>query len=264
MIQLPPNACNSHCHVVGPRDVYPVDPNHPMVPPDSPAEALFALQRELGLARVVIVQSLAHAFDHAAAADAIAAYGDGARGVALLTPDATANDLAELSAQGFVAARVHLVSHIPGHASPERLAALGRLCADAGWHIEVHAHGPELAPVLPVLETLPCRAVIDHMAYPKPDLHDDVLRAMDLAHVFAKISCIERVNAEDLSIGQAQALKLVERFPDKLVWGNDWPHIGLGPVDDRALVAALGAYPTDALRHILVDTPTKLYFEGQG
>lgn len=259
-VALPADACNSHCHVVGPRATYAVDESHPMLPPDSPAEALFALQDRLGFSRVVIVQSLAHAFDHSAATDAIRAYGPGARGVALIPPEGGAAEIAQRHAEGYVALRVHVADHIPNHVGPERLAELGALCADVGWHIQIHGHGADMTALLPVLKTLPCRAVIDHMAYPKIALHPDFLRAMDLPHVYAKISCIERVDPTDLNKGATLARDLIARHPTKLVWGNDWPHIGLGPTDDTALVAALATYPPDALHPILVDTPTALYF----
>ncbi|MBL1421434.1 MAG: amidohydrolase family protein [Alphaproteobacteria bacterium] len=256
-------ACNSHCHVVGPRARYRVDENHPAIPPDSPAEALFALQKQLGFDRVVIVQSLAHGLDHSAAADAIAAYGSMARGIALLSSQANANEIADRSIEGFVGMRAHVPKMIPNAVGPERLAELGSLCADAGWHIELHLHGPELAEMLPVMARLPCNVVIDHMAYPNPLMHDDLFHAFDLANVFCKISCIERVCETDLTIGTAHAKNLIARAAEKIIWGNDWPHINVTQVDDVALVNILATIPSAARELILVDTPDRLYFHGK-
>lgn len=258
----PPGSVNAHCHVVGPRVDYPVDESHPMLPADSPASALFSLQDALGLDRVVIVQSLAHGFDHSAVTDAIAMRAETTRGIAMLRQDDSKDRIADLSSRGYVGARLHVVSHIPDAAKPEDLERVGHLCADAGWHVQLHVHGNELGAIASVLATMPCPVVIDHMAYPAPDLHADFLRAMDLPHVFAKISCPERVNKDDLRVGAVCARHLIERHADKLVWGNDWPHIGLDGVDDFALLDLLADYPADHLDTILIDTPDSLYFKG--
>jgi 2-pyrone-4,6-dicarboxylate lactonase len=57
---------------------------------------------------------------------------------------------------------------------------------------------------------------------------------------------------------------LVERMPDRLVWGSDWPFLGLTG-DARPTIAALLALfalwtPDAAVRRcILVDNPARLY-----
>ncbi|WP_176086128.1 amidohydrolase family protein [Martelella sp. HB161492] len=257
----PPGACNCHCHVVGPRARYPVDPAHPAVPPDAPAEALAALQKRLGLDRVVIVQSLAHGCDNTVTADAIASFGQNARGIALVTADTDQYEIATLARRGFVGIRAHIAGHIPNAAGPEQLLGLSRLCADAGWHIELHLHGAELEALLPVIARLDCPAVIDHMAYPAPELSGSVLRALDLPRVYCKISGIERVDEDDLTIGARSVIRLIDHAADRLVWGNDWPHINVRRVDDLALVDMLATYPAEARQLILVDTPDRLYFQ---
>ncbi|MBS0343732.1 MAG: amidohydrolase, partial [Proteobacteria bacterium] len=67
---LPPNACNAHCHVFGPRERFPYAPDASFVPQhDAPKEDLFALNDRLGLKRCVVVQSACHGFDNRAAED---------------------------------------------------------------------------------------------------------------------------------------------------------------------------------------------------
>lgn len=60
------------------------------------------------------------------------------------------------------------------------------------------------------------------------------------------------------------ARKLVESFPDRVLWGTDWPHpnIKAHMPDDGALVDLLPLMaPTDDLmRALLVDNPTRLYW----
>jgi predicted TIM-barrel fold metal-dependent hydrolase len=60
------------------------------------------------------------------------------------------------------------------------------------------------------------------------------------------------------------ARKLVEAFPERLVWGSDWPHTLLWDVpmpDDGDLIDLIGEWiPDEATRRrILVDNPVALY-----
>ncbi|HEY6381639.1 MAG TPA: amidohydrolase family protein, partial [Pseudolabrys sp.] len=59
------------------------------------------------------------------------------------------------------------------------------------------------------------------------------------------------------------AKTLVEKFPDRVIWGTDWPHPNHpGPVpDDGVLVDILTEIaPSDAARQaILVDNPQRFY-----
>ena len=59
------------------------------------------------------------------------------------------------------------------------------------------------------------------------------------------------------------ARKLVTEFPDRVVWGTDWPHPHhTGPVPDEGQLVDLIAEmaPTDELRRkLMVDNPRRLY-----
>jgi 2-pyrone-4,6-dicarboxylate lactonase len=60
------------------------------------------------------------------------------------------------------------------------------------------------------------------------------------------------------------ARHLVEQFPERVLWGTDWPHPNLKDhmPDDGLLVDFIPAIaPTSALQHqLLVDNPTRLYW----
>lgn len=60
------------------------------------------------------------------------------------------------------------------------------------------------------------------------------------------------------------ARTLVERFPDRVLWGTDWPHPNLKAhmPDDGALVDLLARIAPDErlLKALLVDNPTRLYW----
>ena len=63
------------------------------------------------------------------------------------------------------------------------------------------------------------------------------------------------------------ARRLVETFPDRVLWGTDWPHPNLKDhmPDDGLLVDVIPHIaPTPALRQaLLVDNPMRLYWDGR-
>ena len=58
--------------------------------------------------------------------------------------------------------------------------------------------------------------------------------------------------------------RLVETFPDRVIWGTDWPHPNLKShmPDDAWLVDMIPRIaPTDALQQkLLVDNPMRIYW----
>ncbi|MGH8151673.1 MAG: amidohydrolase family protein, partial [Rhodanobacteraceae bacterium] len=60
------------------------------------------------------------------------------------------------------------------------------------------------------------------------------------------------------------ARRLIETFPDRVLWGTDWPHPNLKAhmPDDGLLVDYISKIaPTPALqRKLLVDNPNRLYW----
>ena len=80
--QLPPGACDAHCHIFGPGDRYPYAPGRSYTPPDAPLEMFAALQAKLGIDRAVIVNASCHGSDNRPVTDAIAQSGGRYRGIA--------------------------------------------------------------------------------------------------------------------------------------------------------------------------------------
>ena len=68
-----------------------------------------------------------------------------------------------------------------------------------------------------------------------------------------------RVGAEDGAVGD-----LVERFPDRVMWGTDWPHPNMKKEapDDGLLVDYVPkiAATAELQRKLLVDNPMRLYW----
>jgi 2-pyrone-4,6-dicarboxylate lactonase len=86
-------------------------------------------------------------------------------------------------------------------------------------------------------------------------------------NVWSKVSCPERLSRSgpptyDDVVPFARTL--VERFPDRVLWGTDWPHPNMTShmPDDGLLVDIIPRIaPTEDLRRkLLVDNPLRLYW----
>jgi 2-pyrone-4,6-dicarboxylate lactonase len=270
-LQLPPGACDAHCHVFGPADRFPYAPDRGFTPADATREQLFALHRRLGIDRCVMVQSAVHGLDNAVIEDAIAAGGGRYLGVALAPVEVADAELARLAAAGFRGVRFNFMRHLPS-AAPDRMLALTRRLAPLGMHLQVHFESALVHALGPVLAQSAVPVVIDHFgrvdAAAGPD-HEDfrALAALLRNPLFrVKVSGVDRSGRDGQAPPYADAValarRLVEAAPDRCFWGTDWPHPNHHHVpDDGALVDAIGRIaPTpDLLRRLMVDNPQDFY-----
>jgi 2-pyrone-4,6-dicarboxylate lactonase len=63
-LRLPALSCDSHVHVFGPVTRFPFTAVRKITPVDAPKEKLFALHKQMGIERCVIVQSVVHGLDN--------------------------------------------------------------------------------------------------------------------------------------------------------------------------------------------------------
>jgi 2-pyrone-4,6-dicarboxylate lactonase len=100
--------------------------------------------------------------------------------------------------------------------------------------------------------------------------HRDFQRFLTLLddndHIWTKVSCPERltVSGGDYADVVPYARTLVEHFPDRVLWGTDWPHPNMKShmPDDGLLVDFIPRIATDtaAQQALLVDNPMALYW----
>lgn len=275
-VTLPKGATDCHCHIFGPQDVFPFDPASGFKPADAPKEALFALHDQMGIERCVIVQSGCHGHDNRVVADAIAARPGRYLGIALAPADIEATQLKALDNQGFRGLRFNYMSHLAPGADRDALRALAPRLADLGWHLQIHMEDRLIAPMTPWLADLPVPVVIDHFGRIDASRPRDqaefqaLLRLLDHEHLWCKVSGSERASRQDPPYDDAvpYAREVVQRFPDRVLWGTDWPHPNFraDPPDDGDLFDLLPRIaPTEALmQSLLVENPERLYGFGQG
>ena len=264
----PPLTCDSHFHIFGPYDRFPLDAGKRYDPPPALVPDYLAMAERLGIQRMVVVQASVSGTDNAVTLDAVRQFGlHRARGVAVI--DAGFSDAAfkSMHDQGIRGVRFNLSTG--GGTPEEQLDGIARRIAPLGWHIQVYADGDQLEPLAPVLARLPVPVVIDHCGGVMASLGTShpqfqaLLRLLDSGNAWIKV-CSYRVSAKghpwDDSRANVQAL--VKAAPERCVWGTDWPHPQMAPVPDagQQLDLFMEWVPDAGLRQrILVDNAALLY-----
>ena len=269
----PRGAVDAHCHVFGPANRFPYAPERKYTPCDAPKEKLFALRDFLGFERNVIVQASCHGRDNAALIDALRDAGERARGVAVVRPDIDQAELESMHAAGVRAVRFNFVKRLVDATPKTVFLEIADRVAALGWHIVVYFEAPDLAELTPFLKQLPTNVVVDHMG--RPDVtkgveHADFQRFITLLeendNIWTKVSCPERltVAGPDYADVVPFASLLVERFPQRVLWGTDWPHPNMKShmPDDGKLVDFIPRIAPDPAQQqaLLVDNPERLYW----
>ncbi|APR38376.1 amidohydrolase family protein [Paraburkholderia sp. SOS3] len=278
---LPEGAVDAHCHVFGPADIFPFAAERKYTPCDASKEQLFALRDRLGFSRNVIVQATCHGTDNRALVDACRSSGGRARGVASIRPDISDGELHDLHEAGVRGVRFNFVRRLVDFTPRDELLDIAGRVAGLGWHIVVYFESADLPDLWDFFSGLPTIVVVDHMG--RPDVTKNVdgeqfelfVRFMrEHENVWSKVSCPDRLSASGppAVAGEARpyrdvvpfARRIVETFPDRVLWGTDWPHPNVRDhmPDDGVLVDFIAQIaPTRALqRKLLVDNPARLYW----
>ena len=269
----PPGAVDAHCHVFGPADTFPYAPERKYTPCDAPKEKLFALRDFLGFSRNVIVQASCHGTDNAAMVDALKSADGKARGVAVVKGDISHADLAAMDEAGVRGVRFNFLKRLVDNAPKDVFKNIADRVAKLGWHVIVYFEAPDMDGLTPFLKSLPCTVVIDHMGRPDVSKGADgpafakFIRLMrDNPNFWAKVSGEERLTVEGPPYDDVIPFssRIVEQFPDRVLWGTDWPHPNLKShmPDDGVLVDSLAKIaPARGLQQkLLVDNPMGLYW----
>ena len=270
----PPGAIDAHCHVFGPGDEFPYAPERKYTPCDAPKEKLWELRDYLGFERNVIVQATCHGADNRAMVDACRSSNGRARGVATVTRDFTDEQLRELDAAGVRGVRFNFVKRLVDVTPREVLVEIAERIQPLGWHIVIYFEAQDLPELYDFVASLPTIVVVDHMGRPEvtqplnaPAFELFVKLMTHHEHIWSKVSGAERLSRTgppgyDDFVPFAR--RIVETFPDRVLWGTDWPHPNLKThmPDDGQLVDLLPRIaPTQLLRKkLLVDNPMRLYW----
>ncbi len=277
----PPGAVDAHCHVFGPGAEFPFAPERKYTPCDASKAQLFALRDRLGFARNVIVQSTCHGADNRPMTDACRASGGRARGVATVRRDVTDRELEDLHDAGVRGVRFNFLKRLVDFTPRDELMEIAQRIEPLGWHVVVYFESRDLPELVDFFTELPTTVVVDHMGRPDvtksidgPELglFLDLLRRHE--NIWSKVSCPERLSVSGPPALDGErhpyrdvvpfARRIVESFPDRVLWGTDWPHPNLKShmPDDGLLVDFIPHIAvTPALQQkLLVTNPMRLYW----
>ena len=270
---LPTGAVDAHCHVFGPSAQFPFAPERKYTPCDAGKDKLFELRDFLGSQRNVIVQATCHGKDNRAMVDAVKSSNGVARGIASVGKDISVGEIEEMDAAGVRGVRFNFVKRLVDATPKEVFLAIADRIKEFGWHIVVYFEAQDLEDLEPFLKQLPTVVVVDHMGRPdvtKPVDHPDFGRFIRLMaeneNIWSKVTCPERLTKKGPPYDDVVpfAARVVEAFPDRVLWGTDWPHPNMKShmPDDGALVDFIPRIATteEARQKLLVDNPMRLYW----
>ena len=268
----PPGAVDAHCHVFGPMVEFPFSAKAKYLPGDAGPEMLFALRDHLGFAKNVIVQASCHGTDNRATLNAIATSEGKARGVAVVDPAISEDELQRLHEGGIRGIRFNFLKRLVDDAPKDKFLEVSKRLPK-GWHVVIYFEADILEDLRPFMDAIPIPLVIDHMGRP------DVTQGPDGADIRAfrtflesrpdihfKPTCPDRLDPTGDPWNRfAEAVApLVADYPDRCIWGTDWPHPNMQDKvpDDGHLVDMIPRIaPTEELqRKLLVDNPNALYW----
>lgn len=266
--EVPVGAVDTHHHIFDPRFPKPAGKVMRAV---ATAEDYARLKRRLGIDRSVVVAPASYGPDNSALLDALDTFGDTARGVAILSADASAAEMARLDARGVRGGRFYLEKGEPPR--PEALQRFSHRAADLGWHVEIMpSRGDALVAAEALLNQLACPVVIDHLGYtPQPGgtahpAADTMRRLLDSGRGWVKLSGVyftSKAGFPDYEDVDDLAIALTRHRPDRVLWGTDWPHSGEVRKPDDALLldrTVIWAGDPEVRRQMLVDNPAALYW----
>ncbi len=271
--------CDSHVHIIGEANAYPLSPDRHYTPLPASVAQLQAHLDAQGLDHAVIIQPSVYGTDNRCLLDALDAMPGRARAVAVPERDLALTTLQAWEARGVRGIRLNLES--AGASAPQALADELLLWKDRlaalGWHVQIYAPLATVMAALHITGALPHPVVLDHFG-----LWDDAnsaqphcrtaLQLLASGQIYIKLSASYRLALPAPSL-DALVQRWLELRPDRLLWASDWPHTQREPGRQRLQASAYRRIaperlvqererllPTAAQRwQVLVDNPIRLY-----
>ena len=267
-MKAPKGTCDTHMHFYDPT--LPVAPGA-FMPGSFTVPEYQALQKKLGLERVIIVQPNAYADDNSLTLASMKTLGAAAKGVAVVKADVKDAELERLTKAGIVAVRIMT---LPG--GMLHFDVMDQVVARVhpfGWHANIQLDGRNLPKFEAQIKRLPGKFVIDHTGkFLEPvevssEPFKSLQRLVDTGRCWVKLSApyeTSKTGAPKYEDVSKLARALVKQAPERMLWASNWPHPGNrkpAPPDDQALLDLVADWaPAEKDRHrMLVDNPAELY-----
>jgi len=269
----PPGACDTHCHIFGPPEVFPYSDRRRYTPPAAPFEHYMMLLDIIGIDRGIVVQPNVHDTDNRVSLDAIARSGGRLRGVGRIDDDTTDRDIQVMHEGGIRGIRLEFVAGRRGSTNLSLFERMIERVRPLAWHVELHVDPEVLIANADWFRALDLPSVIDHMAriQTADGTHQPAFRLllelMERPNYWVKISGADQRTTAPYPYSDLVpfAHALIEEASDRVLWGTNWPHgnmfeHGRTPNDGLLLDLMLDFAPDEFIRNkILVDNPARLF-----
>ena len=273
---LPRGACDSHAHIFGPFDRFPLAVDRSYTPPEAAAEDYRAMLDAVGFDRGVVVQGSAHGYDNRAIIDAVERSDGRLRGIVVLDDTVADDTLADMAARGVRGLRFtqvvskRYVGGMKGVSGFDQLYKLAPRLKEHGLHAQLFASCPTIIEHIDALLALDVPLVVDHMAKigatdwdVTADHYQRFVSLVREGRLWCKLTVVR--SAQDFpAYAEARPFQeaLVGANADQLVFGSDWPLLNLGdrtPDVGRLVDLFRDWFSDDVVNRILVDNPARLY-----
>lgn len=233
---LPRGTVDTHAHLFDRPERYTFSGERKYSPPLCTREAWLALHASLRVERGVQVNGSPYGYDNSITADFMREHPGRFLGVAMIAPSIGEQDLRQLDAAGFRAARV--MDQFPTGATTAVMEAVAARIAPLGWHLEINiAKSDDWVELEPRLRRLPVPLVFDHMGRPRGGAGLDqpgfkVVRRLltQRDDCWTKVSSFYRLSEAgppDYPDMRPFVQAVLNDRADRCVWGTNWPHPGL-------------------------------------
>jgi predicted TIM-barrel fold metal-dependent hydrolase len=269
-LKAPPHSCDCHQHIY---DAARFPPMQAGIEPNSTVADYRLLQKRIGTTRNIVTTPRPYMTDNRVTLDAISQFGANSRGIAVVTPSVTDEELKALDRGGIRGLRFSLSGN-PATAAAvtaEMVEPLSKRIDAMGWHVKISAAADVIVAHEEIWNRLPSRIVFDHMGRIPPPAGANhpafaiLRRLIDKGRTWVLLS-VGFDNSKEgtaaypylVEVGQAY----VKASPERVIWGSNWPHPNeTAKPDDAVLFDLLSQWAPDkaTLHRILVENPEELY-----
>lgn len=264
--KAPEGTTDCHFHIFGARDQYPLSPDRKYDPVEAGLPEYSKMAQALGIQRAVVVNASPYGFDNRCLVDAIRSFSIPARGVAVVRPDVSENELESLRVAGVRGIRVNAIS---GPSPSSHIIPLASKIEPFDMHLQLWIGSEYHAELLGQLQHVAVPIVIDHMGQipAHAGLHSDhfqsLLSLLKSDRVWIKLIGYRVSSGPPYADIAPMAERIIDTAPHRCIWGTDWPHPflqGRPMPDDADLFDLLRSWcDASQFRRILVDNPARLY-----
>jgi 2-pyrone-4,6-dicarboxylate lactonase len=276
-VPLPPYAWDTHAHVFGPFDRFPLAEDCRYQPPLATSDAHIFMLDAAGFTHGVLVHASANGFDNSAVLEAVQKNPSRLHAVAVVPEDVSDGELLRLHDAGVRGLRfTENGAHVgaPSTSGTLGLAALRRLAPrlqELGWYAQIWAKCQFLVESQSWLANFTVPLVIDHMGGfdvtrgVKDQTFQSFLTLLDSGSIWVKLVPVRvsKLRWNDCEDVRSFHDALLEKAPNRMLWGSDWPYIAMDKdlPDVGRQIDLFDAWTSDAQirKKVFVDNPLALY-----